>query len=224
MESVSAPSQAWSRPLSNARGVLRRWSTGDTLALLRNARLRSGWAAQMVTRSNGRRQALQFFLPGDIIRQRLEPGLRNICVALTRVEIEELEPAECSSRDQALLAWQQSMMENQILRLGCLTACERLAHLMLEFSMRLGVTGERSEDSFAMPLTQEMLGDTLGLSEVHVNRVARQLREKKLLEFGRGQARLLDRSALIRMSEFRWPFATSDGEMPAAANAGFMGR
>jgi len=183
MESASALSHLSHRSLSNARGVLRRWSTGDTLALLRNARLRSGWAAQMVARSNGRRQALQFFLPGDIIRQRLEP--RNICVALTRVEIEELEPAECSARDQSLLAWQQSMMENQILRLGCLTACERLAHLMLEFSMRLGVTGERAEDSFAMPLTQEMLGDTLGLSEVHVNRVARQLREKKLLEFGR---------------------------------------
>lgn len=71
-----------------------------------------------------------------------------------------------------------------IVRLGCLDAYEKTANLLLEIAERLGA-GEG--ESIEFPLTQELLADLLGLSQVHVNRTLQQLRRDKLIELQSGR-------------------------------------
>ena len=48
------------------------------------------------------------------------------------------------------------------------------------------------EDEIPLPLTQEHIGDALGLTNVHVNRMLRELREDGVLVLKNGMLRLLD--------------------------------
>ena len=80
---------------------------------------------------------------------------------------------------------------DQIVRLGRQSACARFAHLMLELYGRLNRVGLAGDNSFAMPLTQNVLADVLGFSVVHVNRTVQQLRRDKLLEVRSGRVNLM---------------------------------
>jgi CRP-like cAMP-binding protein len=87
-------------------------------------------------------------------------------------------------------------------RLGRQTACGRFAHLMLELSGRLARLGLVSGDSFAMPLTQEVLADALGLSVVHVNRTVQLLRREGLLDIRGGMVSLLQPERLRALASW----------------------
>jgi DNA-binding transcriptional regulator LsrR (DeoR family) len=56
--------------------------------------------------------------------------------------------------------------------------------------------------SFEMPLTQELIGDAVGLTTVHVNRTVRALREDKLIAITRQQVTILDFEGLSLLSDF----------------------
>ena len=56
--------------------------------------------------------------------------------------------------------------------------------------------------SFDMPLTQELIGDALGLTTVHVNRTIRSLREDKLIAIDGKVVTILDFEALSLLSDF----------------------
>jgi DNA-binding transcriptional regulator LsrR (DeoR family) len=56
--------------------------------------------------------------------------------------------------------------------------------------------------SFEMPITQELIGDALGLTTVHVNRTIRALREDKLIAVDGKLVTILDFEALSLLSDF----------------------
>jgi DNA-binding transcriptional regulator LsrR (DeoR family) len=56
-----------------------------------------------------------------------------------------------------------------------------MAHILCELLVRLQTVGLATENSYEFPITQEELGDTLGLSTVHVNRVLQRLRGDGLI-------------------------------------------
>ena len=91
-------------------------------------------------------------------------------------------------------------MLTHVARLGRMSALERLAHLLVQLHDRLDVIGAVENDRFALPLPQEMLGDLLGLSTVHVNRTVQELRRQKLISTERNVVHLLDRAALDRLA------------------------
>jgi CRP-like cAMP-binding protein len=91
------------------------------------------------------------------------------------------------------------------MRLGRQTALERTAHLFLELRQRLAAVGLADGARFPLPLTQEVLADTLGLSIVHMNRTLQQLRREGLVEVKSGWARLLDPAALAARCAFAAP-------------------
>jgi hypothetical protein len=99
-------------------------------------------------------------------------------------------------------ALQESHLLSQIMRAGRQSAYERFAHLMLEFHSRLKLSGLADGTTFQMPLTQEALGDGLGLSIVHINRTVQQLRREQLIRIGGGMVTLLDPDALSSIAEF----------------------
>ncbi len=63
------------------------------------------------------------------------------------------------------------------LSLGRRSAIARMAHLICELNLRLGIAGVTSDNSYEFPLTQVELGECLGLTAVHVNRTLQELSE-----------------------------------------------
>jgi CRP-like cAMP-binding protein len=176
----------------------------------------SGWACRYRRLPGGRRQIVSFMLPGNFVGSVVQPRFFSPCavVALTEVEtvdatrlIEAAHAADPAHPGLALAVrlmahWEDWLLCDQIVRLGRQTACGRFAHLMLELSGRLGRLGLVSGDSFAMPLTQEVLADALGLSVVHVNRTVQLLRREGLLDIRGGMVSLLQPERLRALASW----------------------
>jgi CRP-like cAMP-binding protein len=75
----------------------------------------------------------------------------------------------------------EGILREWLVSLGRRSADQRIAHLFCELLIRLQTVGLADNNSFEMPLIQEELADTLGLSNVHVNRMMQELREKRLI-------------------------------------------
>jgi CRP-like cAMP-binding protein len=89
------------------------------------------------------------------------------------------------------------------LSLGRRTAIAKAAHLFCELRVRLGVVGQADESGYQLKLTQTEVAECIGLTAVHVNRTLRELRERGLMEFRRGEVAILDLPGLERLAEFR---------------------
>lgn len=174
----------------------------------------AGWACRFRHLSDGRRQIFDFVLPGEGVGVCLRPSplAHTSVAALTPVRLIDATPllraeARESCRElvpalQAQAAADERRMLDHIVRLGRLSALERLSHLVLDLHDRLRAIGRADEDRFPWPLTQETLADALGLSVVHVNRTLQELRRQDLVWLERGVLRLPDRDALARSASY----------------------
>ncbi len=68
--------------------------------------------------------------------------------------------------------------------------------------VRLERTKARDGNSIRLPLSQQHLGDALGLSSVHVSRTLTTFREEGLILRSRQRIELPDPAALAREAEF----------------------
>ncbi|WP_309091269.1 helix-turn-helix domain-containing protein [Phenylobacterium sp.] len=172
----------------------------------------SGWACEMRILPDGRRQIFSFLLPGDpfVIEENTDIGGRGI-VALTRLEtIDWTNPllGVADGRDALARAVEeasrikQDRMLDQMVRIGRLTARERLLHLLLELYYRLEAVGLVRGDTFRIPLTQALFADALGLSLVHINRTLTQLRREGHILLRGGSVTLLSREKLSAIAFF----------------------
>jgi len=50
-----------------------------------------------------------------------------------------------------------------------------------------------------MPLTQEQIGEALGITPVHANRIIKQLRDENILDINRGRVRVLNETRLAEL-------------------------
>ena len=90
-----------------------------------------------------------------------------------------------------------SVTREWLLNVGRRDARGRLAHLLCEFAARMDAQGIDNSGGYELPMTQEQLGDALGLTSVHVNRTLRALEgEGHLKRHGR-------RIQFARMDEIR---------------------
>jgi len=181
--------------------------------------LLAGWACRQRYLSDGRRQIFDFILPGDVYGLCMRPQAIALCnaVTLTRATISNAAPLgeAVLSRPEMYpgltgatlmsASTDEAYMLNQMVRIGRQTAYERVAHLILELHYRLSVVGLATETQMPLPLTQEIIADSLGLSIVHLNRTLQQLRRDGLVEVKGGTARLLDPGKLRSLSDFRAP-------------------
>lgn len=86
--------------------------------------------------------------------------------------------------------------------LGQRSATARAAALFCEMHLRLGLVGLAEPGGFALPITQNELGECLGLTPVHVNRILRQLREDGLVSFRSGRVEFGDLARLRTCADF----------------------
>lgn len=174
----------------------------------------AGWACQYRLLPDGHRQIISLKLPGDLIWPLMQVRLPSSCAvaALTELETVSAQPLieAAAAADpvypglahatRVMAHLHDMLLYDQIVRLGRQTACGRFAHLMLELRERLGRVGLVESDSFAMPLTQDVLADVLGFSVVHVNRTVQQLRRESLLDVRNGQVVLLQPERLRELA------------------------
>ncbi|HEX8470848.1 MAG TPA: Crp/Fnr family transcriptional regulator [Brevundimonas sp.] len=178
----------------------------------------SGWAARVRWLDDGRRQIIGLILPGDGIGLCRRPQPLDLCplLALTPVQTLDASPIMRAVQDETdyarlshavniAAALDEAWLMEQVVRLGRLTAYERVAHLILEVRARLRVLGPEVDGKIPFPLTQEILADVTGLSLMHVNRTLQQLRREKLIELGQGRLKIIDVQALMDLSGFREP-------------------
>jgi CRP-like cAMP-binding protein len=76
--------------------------------------------------------------------------------------------------------WMDTLVDGSIFRewitnIGRRDARTRIAHLLCEFSLRLQVAGLGAQTNYELPMTQEQLADSTGLTPVHVNRSLKAL-------------------------------------------------
>ena len=177
--------------------------------------LQSGWAIRYRLLEDGRRQIVNFMLPGDVFDLQALADLEadhsvtaitdcHVAVIASRPFIEMLQQ---SARLASAFWWsavqEESILREQIVRIGRRSARERIGHMLLELHRRyVGATGE-DVDQLTMPLTRADIADALGLTPVHVSRTMSAMRRSGLIAEDRGgEVTLLDRERLMRLSFF----------------------
>lgn len=164
----------------------------------------SGWAARVRLVADGRRQFVDFLLPGDLIGcwGQQGPLMVSTVLALTDVIVAPAPSSDASAGFREAYAMSRAVAEAhliaQVVRLGRLNAQERILDLFLELHDRLRLTGLAEESSFELPLTQEMLADALGLTPVHINRTLQAMRRDNQVTWKQGRFTLRDAAALAR--------------------------
>jgi len=176
--------------------------------------LLDGWACRYKLLSQGRRQIFSFHVPGDIPDlQSLHIGTMDHSLA-TQTEAtvafiphESLLDLTARFPSVAAILWRDTLIDAAIFRewmvgMGRKTAYGRIAHLFCEMYLKLQAVGLAGDHRCPLPLTQIDLGDALGLSNVHVNRVLQEMRGKGLITL-RGNTLVIEAwDELNRVSEF----------------------
>ena len=163
---------------------------------------------------SGSRQILAYLLPGDIchldmkILREMDYSIATISgciiVDIPREVIDDL--AQHNPRIMHALQWSaladESTLREWLVSMGRRNAVDQMAHLFCELLTRLRAIGRTLGDSYELPLTQEELGDALGLSVVHVNRILQALREERLVSFKGRRLTILDFERLKERAGF----------------------
>jgi len=179
--------------------------------------LLKGWAAKHRMTPEGERQIINFVLPGsfvcldaavlersDYTLTSLTPAVYGICDVRSIMVMAQQFPALATAVEWADKREESIMMEHMV-SLGQRSAHESVAHLFLELYRRLELRGMEEHESYFMPLTQETIGDALGLTAVHVNRMISHLQEEGLIAIDQHSprhVRILDIDALKQIAGF----------------------
>ena len=102
----------------------------------------------------------------------------------------------------AIAAADYVAMGDRLTAIGRMDAAERLALLLLDIAARLRVTAGGVVDSFDLPLTQQDIGDAVGLTKVHVSRTFAELERRALIARNGRRVRLLAEAEMIAMTGF----------------------
>jgi CRP-like cAMP-binding protein len=152
-----------------------------------------GLACRYRVLADGRRQIFTFLIPGDFfgIHVFVMKSMDYSIVTLTPTRIARIDRAKLTEivehhpRIVAALWWhtmqEAGMLRERIVRLGRTNARARIAYLFCEFLWRYRAVGLGEGHTIQLPLTQADIGDTLGLTAVHVNRILQDFRREGLI-------------------------------------------
>lgn len=173
-----------------------------------------GWLHCSLLLEDGRRQIIRLHFCGDLLGAdtlALDEAADAI-VALTDCEVALIDRDAIGRlfvdhpRLAALLfALQQIdrvMLMDRLVSLGRSSAQGRIAALLLWIANRLAQNDPATDGRFALPLTQEEIGDLTGLTAVHVNRTMRVLAEQGLITREAGKIYLPDKPRLAQIANF----------------------
>jgi CRP/FNR family transcriptional regulator len=99
-----------------------------------------------------------------------------------------------------------SLCQNHLMAAGRKTAKESIAYLLLELYYRVQSQVKNgyvaSTNTIDFPITQEDIGDAVGLTNVHVNRVIKELMAENLIQCNKKKLAILNEHKLCEIAEF----------------------
>ena len=186
--------------------IVRERANGDTLYTVL-----SGWVFRYRTLDGDRRQIINFGLPGDFLglQATLDDEMGHGIESLTEVTLCHFqrdmlwtlyaEHPRLSYDMTWLAAQQERSLEEQLLTLGQRSAFERVAYLLWHLFDRARQVGMVRNCRVELPLRQQHLADTLGLSLVHTNKTLQKIREDGAIDVQDRFLHVIDESRLIKL-------------------------
>lgn len=173
-----------------------------------------GWACRYRTLADGRRQIVDFAIPGDLCDLNLFilDQMDHSVGAVTRLKVAEigrqafLGVVTSSPNITTALWWQElvskSVQREWLVNVGRRIAQERIAHLFCEMFLRLESVGLTNGFTCEFPATQTDIADATGLTSVHVNRTIQELRREGLVILEKQKLTIPDMLALQGVALF----------------------
>lgn len=161
---------------------------------------------------DGRRQILGFVFPGDLV------GVQGAFLGRMQHSVDALSDVGLAVFDRGCLlrlfetsptagfavAWRaakdECIQDETLLSVGRRTALESAAYLLALLHQRACATGLAPKGRLAVPLTQQHLADTLGLSIVHTNRTLKRLSQMRLIAWQDRGCVILDEAGLLELA------------------------
>ena len=183
----------------------------------------SGWGFRYKILEDGRRQILNYILPGDMIglQGNVMAEMQHSVEALTRMTLcaFERERFPALFRNQPSLAFditwiasrEESMLDEHLLSVGRRSALERAAYLLAFLDARVKAAMNDQRVGHQLPLTQQHVADTLGLSLVHTNKTLRKLADHGLVRWLDRGCQVMEPEGLYRVAGWRPP---EEGKRP----------
>jgi CRP-like cAMP-binding protein len=193
-----------------------------------------GFLTRYKSVSDGSRQILAFYVPGDI------PDLLSLHIEVMDHSLATIVPSKVAFIPHDALRrlidqhprignafWRDTLIDAALFRewivnVGSRDAYTRIGHLICEVFMKLKAVGITDGNSFDFPITQSEIGDATGLSTVHVNRSIMELRKDQLIILEKGRCTIPDLSRLEEAAMFDPTYLHFTGER-RAGNGGLTG-
>ena len=175
----------------------------------------SGWGFRYKILEDGRRQILNYLMPGDLV------GLQGSLTGEMQHSVEALSPMTLCVfersrlmelfRDHPELAYdltwiasrEEQMLDEHLLSVGRRTALERAAYLLAFLVRRARSVELLGSGKSIVPITQSHVADTLGLSVVHTNKTLRKFARQQLVRWLDRGCEVMDEEALLTIA--KWP-------------------
>ncbi len=173
-----------------------------------------GWGFRFLQLSDGRRQILNFLLPGDlfsatsVFEERFHFSVR----ALTEIQITRMRRTEVQSRlaiDPGILTAlakscvaEAETADAMLTALGRRSAEERIAYLFLSLMKQIAARSVIREERYRFPLRQQVIADAVGLTSVHVSRVLGLFRDRNIVDLSGGILQVFNLAELRRLGSF----------------------
>jgi CRP-like cAMP-binding protein len=158
-----------------------------------------GWAIRYRHLNNHSRQIINYYLPGDVINlsdtnysiSSITPMHVSILRSDTLQSVCNLHP-KFKLVKNLFLDNIEVILERRVERMSCRSAYARTIHLLQELFVRLRVIGQKDNNTYSMPLSHELLSDTLGISTIQMIRTLHKLCDDNLIDIQPNKINLLD--------------------------------
>jgi CRP-like cAMP-binding protein len=162
----------------------------------------------------GKRQIQAFHIAGDV------PDLQSLHLRVMDNSLGTITPCRVAFiQHEPLLhlcerypritgaLWRGTLVEAAVFRewmtsIGQREAFARITHLFCEILVRMRAVGLVRDHTCDFPLTQTEIGDALGITTVHVNRMLKEIREAGLATLSDRVLKVLDWEGLKEAGEF----------------------
>ncbi|NWK98590.1 Crp/Fnr family transcriptional regulator [Sphingobium lactosutens] len=173
-----------------------------------------GFICRYMDDREGIRQLVAVHVAGDFVDlhgyplKRLDHDVATLGPCkIAQVRHEALDQLVRDKPNLTKLLWFSTLLDaamhrEWIFRLGRLDAVARVGHFFCEIEAKLRAVGLSDGRMFSCPLIQPDIGEACGMTAVHINRMLKELRERKLMQIQRGHVTIFDLPGLRQLSEF----------------------
>lgn len=173
-----------------------------------------GWVLRFKVLPRGSRQIFGYLMPGDAcdlhagLLDQMDHSLQTVTSAVVaRIDRNEMDAIMDRHRGIERAMYVSQLVDEGTLRawitsMGRRSSVERAAHLLSELYVRARNVGITDDERLVLPLTQNMLADSTGMTTVHMNRVLKDLRTCGAMTVERGSLVITDVDKLIHTAGF----------------------